>query len=157
MLYLSVLIIFVLLLSLIMLTVRLNLERWDAPERIIAFVWWPVTVYLGWIIVAAVANVTAFLVSAGWDGSLWPEETWANVMIGVAMVIYLLLFYYRNMREAAFVGIWALIAIAVRHWGNEPGIVWTALLAVGILFISASIQAWKNRRTLPFVRKVFSE
>jgi len=77
------------------------------------------------------------------------EETWA-------MVIYLLLFYYRNMREAAFVGIWALIAIAVRHWGNEPGIVWTALLAVGILFISASIQAWKNRRTLPFVRKVLT-
>jgi len=153
---LSVLIIFVLLLSLVVLTVRLNLERWDAPVRIIAFVWWPVTVYLGWVVVAAVANLTAFLVSIGWDGSFWTEENWAIVMIAVAMVIYLLLIYYRNMREAALVGIWALIAIAVRQWDNEPGIVWAALIAAGILFIYAVIQAWNNRRTLPFVRKVLT-
>ena len=39
---LSVLLIFTLLVSLIVLTVRLHLEIWDAAKRTIILVWWPV-------------------------------------------------------------------------------------------------------------------
>ncbi|MEX2594038.1 MAG: SMP-30/gluconolactonase/LRE family protein [Anditalea sp.] len=54
----SVLIIFLLLFSLIQLVIRLKLEIWDAPKRIIVFVWWPISIYIGWIIIATVTNVS---------------------------------------------------------------------------------------------------
>lgn len=153
----SLVIMVVLLFSLIMLTWRLNLERWDAPLKIIAFVWWPITVYLGWIIVATVANTTVFLVSQGWDVGWLSEETWVKALIVVASVIYLLLVYYRNMREASAVGIWALIAIAVRRWSDHPDIAWWATLSALVLFFASAWQAWHNRTTLPVIRRWYKK
>ena len=65
---LSVLVMLGLLSTLVVLAVRLRLELWDAPFKTIALVWWPITIYLGWIVVATVANVSAWLVSTGWEG-----------------------------------------------------------------------------------------
>ncbi|MFW6351087.1 MAG: hypothetical protein ACOC2E_01755, partial [Bacteroidota bacterium] len=110
----SVIIIFIMLISLIVLSVKLRLELWDAPLRIILFVWWPVTIYLGWIIVATVANINAFLVSLEWDWSFFATSSWTIILISIATIVYILLIHFRNMREAAFVGIWAFVAIAVR-------------------------------------------
>jgi len=150
----SVIIIFIMLISLIVLSVRLKLELWDAPLRIIAFVWWPITIYLGWIIVASVANVTAFLVSINWQGRFLSPSSWAILMIALGAIIYLLLIHYRNMREAALVGIWAFVAIAVRHWGQNPGISWAAPAISAILFSAIVRHAWKNRKTMPGARKM---
>jgi hypothetical protein len=145
----SVLLIFLLLFSLVMLTKKLRLEIWDAPVRIIAFVWWPVVFYLGWIVVASVANVAVYLVSLNWSGGFLSEAGWTMVMIAVATIIYLLLIRYRNMREAALVGVWALIAIAVRQWQQNPGIVTVAVIAAVILFAAISWHGYKNRATAP--------
>ncbi len=146
----SVLLIFILLFSLIMLTLRLRLEIWDAPLRTIVFVWWPICIYLGWIVVASVANVAAYLVSLNWQGGFLSPATWTVIMIAVATVIYLLLIFTRNMREAALVGIWAFIAIAVRQWSVHDGIVFAALAGAGILLIVVSWHGYKNRATSPF-------
>ena len=147
---LSVLLIFILLFSLIMLTLRLRLETWDAPLRTIAFVWWPICIYLGWIVVATVANVSVYLVSNGWQGGFLAPTSWTVVMIATATVIYLLLVFLRNMREAALVGVWAFIAIAVRQWSVQPEIVWTAGVATGLLLIVISWHGYQNRATSPF-------
>ena len=146
----SVLLIFILLFSLIMLTLRLRLEIWDAPLRTIGFVWWPICIYLGWIVVASVANVAAYLVSLNWQGGFLSPSTWTVIMIAVATVIYLLLTFIRNMREAALVGIWAFIAIAVRQWSVHDEIVLAALAGAGILLIVVSWHGYKNRATSPF-------
>ena len=146
----SVLLIFILLFSLIMLTLRLRLEIWDAPLRIIGFVWWPICIYLGWIVVASVANVAAYLVSLNWQGGFLSPSTWTVIMIAIATGIYLLLTFTRNMREAAVVGIWAFIAIAVRQWSVYDGIVFAALAGAGILLIVVSWHGYKNRATSPF-------
>lgn len=145
----SVLLMFILLLALIALTLKLRLEIWDAPVRIIAFVWWPIVFYLGWIIVASVANVAVYLVSIGWQGGFLSEVAWTMVMIAVATIIYLLLIRYRNMREAALVGVWALVAIAVRQWQQNPGIVTVAVIAAVVLFAAISWHGYKNRETAP--------
>jgi len=139
-----------LLFSLIMLTIRLRLETWDAPVRIIAFVWWPICIYVGWIIVASVANISVFLVSIGWQGGFISAKIWTIIMIGIATVIYLILIKTRNMREAAVVGIWALAAIAVKQWQVNPEIVIAALAASAILFVAISVHGFKNRKTSPF-------
>ncbi len=148
----SVILILILLLALIVLTVRLRLETWDAPLRIIAFVWWPVCIYIGWIIVASVANISAFLVSLNWNGSFLPADTWTIVMISAATLIYLLLIYFRNMREAAMVGVWALIAIAVRQWQEHQSIVVVAIVAAVILLLAVAVHGFKNRNTSPLVK-----
>lgn len=146
----SLLLMLVLLFSLLMLTLRLRLETWDAPVRIIAFVWWPVCIYLGWIIVATVANFSAFFVSIGWYGEPLSETSWAIILIIIAFLIYVLLIYFRNMREAALVGIWALLAIAVKQWDENMAVVYTALIVSAILFIYMSWHGYKNRETSLF-------
>ena len=148
----SIILMLILLISLIMLTFRLRLEIWDAPLRIIAFVWWPICVYLGWITVATVANFSAFFVSIGWDGSFLSETTWTVVMIAVATLIYVFLIFYRNMREAAMVGVWALIAIAVKQWEMNTTIVYAAIIASAILMMYTVIHGFKNRNTSPFYK-----
>src|SRR5690349_1220787 len=58
----SVVLILILLFSIIMLTVQLQLELNDEPVRTIFFVWWPIAVYLGWIMVATIACIASWLV-----------------------------------------------------------------------------------------------
>jgi hypothetical protein len=40
------------------------------------------SVYLGWITVATVANITSWLYFVGWDGFGIPAQTWAVIMLG---------------------------------------------------------------------------
>ncbi len=132
----SVILMFVLLISLIALAVNLRIKTGKVPQQTSIFVWWPISIYLGWIIVATVANIAAFLVSINWQISFLDEKSWTIVMIIAAVIIYVLLIYFRNLREAALVGIWALIAIAVKHWGMEPAIVVAAIVASVVLLIA---------------------
>ena len=141
---LSVLLILVLLVSLIQLTVRLRLKKWNAPFRIVGFIWWPISIYLGWIIVATVANISVFLISLGWYGGIIPEQGWAILMIVAATVIYLMLIKTRNIHEAALVGIWALVAIALKQWQLNNEIVIAALTASAILLVVIAVHAFKN-------------
>lgn len=147
---LSLGLILILLVSLLVLMVQLRLEIWDAPVRIIAFVWWPVCIYLGWIIVATLANLSALSVSINPAGAFALQPLWVVIMISLATGIYLLLVRFRNMREAAFVGIWALVAIAVKQWESSDIVAYAALIASVVLFIYASVQASKNLETMPF-------
>jgi hypothetical protein len=154
---LSVLLMFLLLFSLILLVKRLDLEMWDAPLRIIVFIWWPITIYMGWIILASVANVAAYLVSLGWEGGIFPQEVWGILLILVSLLIYALLIYRRNMREAAMVGVWAYVAIALRQWESYSSIAIVCLAASAILLFYSGYHAYKNRATLPFIRKKWDE
>lgn len=149
---LSVVMMIILLVALVQLTLRLNLERWDAPVRIIAFVWWPICVYFGWIILATVANVSALLVRTGWSGNPLSPETWTVVMIIVAMLIYLVLILKRSMREASIVGMWGLAGIAYRQWADHREIAYVAIGAGIVLMITVAYQAFKNIQTNPFLK-----
>jgi hypothetical protein len=145
---LSLILMLVILTSLIIMIIRLNMERWDAPFPIIVFVWWPICVYCGWIAVATIANVSAYLTSIGWE-KLFSAQSWTVIMLIVAICLNLLMVLYRNMREFAAVGIWALIAIAYRQWDVYPMIQWTALSGAIILSIAISIHGYMNRATNP--------
>lgn len=149
---LSVFLIIGLLLCLIMLTVRLNLECWDAPIRTIVLVWWPITIYLGWVVLATVANFAAFFISMGWKGEHLGETIWAMQMIFIAVIIYVLLIYYRNMREAALVGIWGFTGILMKQWGQNELVAYSSIAAIIILLISAAIHGYKNRNKNPFYK-----
>ena len=148
---LSVLMMLIILVSLVIIILRLNMERWDAPLKIIFWVWWPLCLYSGWIAVATIANFAAWFVKI--DFQPWFSETaWTVIMILVATILNFFMIITRNMREFALVGVWALAAISVRHWGSIPVLQWTALTGALILFIAISVHAYRNRATSPVAK-----
>ncbi len=150
----SVILMFVMLFSLMKIVLNTNMERWDAPLKIIAFTWWPICLYAGWITVATIANISAYLSKIGWDGLIFNKIQWTIIMILVAGVINILMIYKRNMREFAVVGVWALFAIYVRHQDGNLAIAYSALGSASIILISIAYHGYLNRKTNPMYRLV---
>jgi benzodiazapine receptor len=128
---LSVVIMFLLLASLIAIYLRLNVGKSAAPLREKLAVHLPFSVYLGWITIASIANVAAYLISVDWDGFGIPLETWAILIIIVALLITLAVVITRKDIAYALVIIWALGGIAVNQ-AAYPNVV-TAAEAASIV------------------------
>ena len=142
---LSVIIMIILLFSLVMIILRTRMELDDLPMKQIAFVWWPFSLYAGWITVALIANVSAWLTKINWDGFGISSIAWTILMIIVAGIIYLIMTWQRIMREYALVGVWGLVAVAVANWTDQPAIVQSSITVSVILFLSSAVHTIKNR------------
>ncbi|MDX1762059.1 MAG: tryptophan-rich sensory protein [Christiangramia sp.] len=149
---LSVVLMFLILAKLLKIVFNNDMELWDAPFKVIAFYWWPICLYSGWISVASIANMASWLTVIGWDGALFTEVEWTVIMIGVAVIINLLMIWLRNMREYALVGVWALFAIYIRHQASEELIANVALAGAILLFLNISYHGFLNRKTNPLHR-----
>lgn len=147
--FLSVLFMALLLFSLVRLVFRLRLEIWDARLKTMFFVWWPITFYFGWVVLASVVNFTSFLVSLKMDIGGGLEELFAIIVLIVATIIYYLLILKRNLREAALVGIWGFIAIAVNQFDINSTISYTSIILALVLLSVTGRHAFKNRDTTP--------
>ncbi|MCH2490290.1 MAG: tryptophan-rich sensory protein [Flavobacteriales bacterium] len=145
----SILAMFVLLFSLLKIVLNNKMELWDAPISVIAFLWWPFVFYSGWITVAAIANVAAYLTSIGWNGWGVSETSWTVLLIANAGAINLAVTWKRNMREFALVGAWALAAIAVANWESNEIVTYSAIFVAAMLVSSSAIHAYINRDTSP--------
>ncbi|MEO6820300.1 MAG: hypothetical protein ABI204_11265 [Ginsengibacter sp.] len=150
---LSVLVMAVMLISLIKIILNTRMELDDLPLKKIAFVWWPFAAYSGWISVAFIADVAAWLTKIGWNGFGISQITWTIIMICIAGALNILITWKRNLREFGFVGVWALVAIAVENWDKEKLVVYAALIVAIIIFISSAIHSYQNRKTNPFFKR----
>ncbi|WP_431136403.1 tryptophan-rich sensory protein [Psychroserpens mesophilus] len=151
---LSCFFIFLLLISLLKIVWNNRMELWDAPISVIVFLWWPFVIYSGWVTVASIANVSAYLVKVDWNGFGLSPVTWTIIMISIATLVNLAVTWKRNMREFALVGAWALIAIGVANQNGELIIVNIAYIAAGILIVSSFIHGFLNRQTNPFKKLI---
>lgn len=90
-------------------------------------------VYLGWISVATIANVTALLVGIGWDGGGIPDHVWARVLVAVgAGAAALSILRLRN----AWIGfsvVWAFNGIVIARVAAHVDIALTAALFAGVV------------------------
>jgi len=143
---LSVIIMMILLFSLFKIVIRTHMELSNPPFKKIAFVWWPFCLYSGWITVALIANIAAYLAKIEWDGFGISGIIWTIIMILVAGTVNLFMTWKRNMREFSIAGVWGLVAIAVTNWYGNHTIVFTAIIVSAILFISAGIHGYKNQK-----------
>ena len=120
-----------LLLLLIAIYLLLGIGRTHVPVAETWLVRVPFSIYLGWITVATIANITSVLENAGWNGwGLYPA-TWAVIMMVVAAVIAGLVSLTRGDVPYVAVILWAFAGIAVKH-NTVLSIVVTAWVA-GIL------------------------
>ena len=153
--FISVLVMLAILFSLIKVVINTNMEVWRASAQTIMFGWWPISIFAGWIAVATIANIAAYLSKLGWDGGPLSETNWTIVMIVIATLLNIVLIFRRGMREFALVGVWALFAIYVRHQNSYDTIATTALVGAVVIFVSVFSHAFKNRKINPFYGKYF--
>ncbi len=147
---LTVLIMIVIIISMIKIIWNTHMELDDLPLKKIAFVWWPFCIYSGWISVALIADVAAWLTKINWNGFGISSVTWTIIMICMAGILNLWITWKRNMREFALVGVWALVAIGVANWNVIQSIVITAIAVSVFLLVSSGIHGYKNWATNPF-------
>ncbi len=129
----SLIVMLILLASLILIYIRLEIGLDTVSRKLKITSQIPFSVYLGWITVATVANITALLVSINWDGLGINEVTWTALVITVATIIALILTFTRGDYAYALVPVWAFIGIAVKQFNRQNDVVIIALLATGVI------------------------
>lgn len=113
---LSTLAMFLILGSLIMIYLRLGVGRTPVSRAERWAVHIPFGIYLGWITVATVANISAALYEAGYitEFAGISADLWAGLMMLVAAGITLLMLWRHGAVDFALVVVWALVGIFVR-------------------------------------------
>lgn len=74
----------------------------------------PFSVYLGWISVATIANISAALYAANWNGFGLAPQIWSVIMMSIAAVLAISMLLREKDYLYALVIVWALIGIGVR-------------------------------------------
>jgi len=136
----SVVVMFALLATLIAIYVRLGIGKAKTPFRETLLVHVPFSVYLGWITIASIANVAAALVSVNWDGFGISPETWAILVLAVALIIALAMIFTRKDIAYTLVIVWALAGIATNQ-SAYANIVLTAEVAI-VIIVVALVATW---------------
>jgi len=135
----------VLLISLIVVYLRIRVGREQVSTADRWLVQIPFQIYLGWITVATIANVTSLLEFLGWGGWGISPEIWAVVMLVVGAVVAGLVSLTRNDIPYVLVIIWAFAGIAVKHAETSIVMLPAAGLAV-LLAVVMVFSAVRNRQ-----------
>lgn len=148
---LSIPLMLVLLGCLIAIYLRLEIGR-ETPRDESLFVRLPFSLYLGWITVATVANVSAWLVSLGATRLLGlPPELWAASMALVASLIGARMSGYSHDVPYNLVLLWAFAGIL----GAQPGVNLTVVGVVLAAFVVvAGLLLRRPQPTLPSAARV---
>ncbi len=92
-------------------------------------------IYLGWICVATIANITILLVSTNWNGWGVDQVVWTVIMIAAGTLIgSLAKFQFSNLFIALPI-VWAFFAIYSRRIDDFPVIAISSLVAILILAV----------------------
>ncbi len=119
-------------LFMIYLKLQIGIERRSFRQMLLINV--PYGIYLGWVTVVVVANVSQVLYVLGWTGALINAQIWAVLMIWVSSLMGMSTIYTR--REVAFplVLVWAFIGIWVKS-ADAPLVANMALTMAIVLVI----------------------
>lgn len=110
---LSVMIMLGLLLSLLQINEEIykNITTTLSQRVCMAF---PFALYLGWISVATIANISVYLFSISWDGFGLSPTLWTIIMTAIATTLSLLRIVFRKDLTFLLVIIWALWGIRIK-------------------------------------------
>ena len=146
---LSLLVMALLLFSLTRLYTRLQVGTRDVSKRVKYGAHLAVSVYLGWISIATIANTTALLVAWEWNGAGLGDPFWAAVLIAAGVVLGLLFLGYRKDTAYALVLVWAYVGIFIRRMSvTDFSLELTAYMALGgIVILSTGIIFYLLNRT----------
>lgn len=138
----SVVIMLMLLLTLVVLFLRIQ-RQIPKTKLNILFISVPFSVYLAWICVATIANISAWLTSLPAVGLSSTPQLWTVIMMVVAAVIATWIFLRYQSPEFMAVVFWAFLGIFLRWRGSDYNLVQTGsiILMVGLLAITVVVLA----------------
>lgn len=123
----SVLAIFAYLASLIALYLQYSNSERKLTERL------PISVNMGWLSVATIANTSFVLTHYNWSGWGLSDQLWTVIMLTVATALALHIRFHHSDIPYALVFIWAFIGIAVKHGTNELLVTTASLFLSGVI------------------------
>jgi hypothetical protein len=156
---LSVLLIFLQLFALMAIHHRLNMYDPLKPSGLKLATQFPLSIYLGWISVAAIANTSSYFTAMQWDGFGLPASQWVIIMISVTVLLASLMIFVRKNIHFALVIAWALYGIIIKRRSinadlYEPVII-TAWAGIGIVLLLSLIR-WIRNMGYKKPREIFS-
>jgi hypothetical protein len=142
---LSVVAMLLILLPLIGVYLRLDIGNQRVTRQKKWYLHVPISIYLSWISVATIVNVACALYSQSWNGWGISAEVWTVIMLVIAAAIAAVIVIQRRDIAYAGVAVWAIFAIAIKHW-NNPIIRNTALALVFVLVAIAIIKSVRTQQ-----------
>lgn len=95
-------------------------------------------IYLGWICIATIANVTAWLVDTGWNGFGIQQQIWTIMMIAAGTIIIVITIMRTNNPFIGLSAAWAFTGIIIKRSDDYRSIVIAAgigIVVVGVFTI----------------------
>ena len=136
-----------LLTSLVFIYLRLDIGKSNISLKERFFVQLPFSVYLGWISIATIANLSVTLTIINWDGFGIQATTWAVIIIVVAVILSLIMLISKKDVAFNLVVIWALFGILSKQ-SEQENIVLTsevAIIILAIFVVIIGIYSWIKR------------
>lgn len=134
----SVLAMLIILFSLIKVYKSLSIGKISVSRERLLLVHVPISLYLGWISVATIANIASALVQVQWQALGISGVTWAGILICVAGSLGAWMILRRRDYVFGLVIIWALAGIAA-NFVNMSVLVFGAALAMVIALIIVGV------------------
>lgn len=138
-------IVMLLLLTVLIIIFKIVVDEGDLDTSKKVWIKFPFTIYLAWISVATIANISAYLISLGWRGGFLSEETWTVIMMCVATVLaFAVTSKFKTYGYAAVI-IWALFGIFLKRRDTEYDFI-TYSAIVLVLILAASLTYIMSKR-----------
>lgn len=149
----SLVLMIVILANLIIINIFLRKKEFNMRQQVLIRL--PFTIYLGWITVATIANITTYLVGIGWNQFGIPEYIWTIVIILTGATIGISAMFFYNSIAYGFVIIWAYVGIAIKHL-SDSGFNGEYMSVIVGVFIAIALLVAGEARLLyrRFIRKV---
>ncbi|WP_260443133.1 hypothetical protein [Listeria fleischmannii] len=92
----------------------------------------PISVYLGWIFVATIANICYYLSVLGWT----IFESFLSILLLILASAFVLVFRYKeNDFVLPLVFVWAFVGIFIRDFSLAPLVAYIALIMAILIFM----------------------
>jgi hypothetical protein len=146
---LSLFFMLIILACLLAIYLRLDIGKSSAANQEKYMVHLPLSVYLGWITIATIANVTALLVKANWNNFGLGEPFWTMLVIVVGIAIALAVIFTRKDIFYALVVDWAILGILIKRLTVDAvpvqSVVITAIIGLVLITLGILIQIVRRK------------
>ncbi|KIL48273.1 tryptophan-rich sensory protein [Jeotgalibacillus soli] len=106
----------------------------------------PFSVYLGWVSVAMIANISYSLTYYYWSGWGISDILWTVILLLFAAALALHIRYHKNDWVYPLVFVWAFIGIGVKNEENASVIVFTAYVLSVVIMIGIFMLRRKQKK-----------
>jgi len=120
-----------------------KIEKWTVDV--------PFSIYLGWISVATIANITDLLYYWRWDGLGIAPQVWAVIMLVVASALALMMALTCGDVAYLLVLVWSFAGIAVKQ-APAPLVANVAWVLLALIVLMIPLGVWYRRKNFALTR-----